>query len=204
MNKVYFAGVDAIPQHITLAAGEELGMVVVVLPGVSCDLSVAVDLEGEGAKADVSGLFLCAGSDRLSIDIRVNHLAGGTESHQLFNGIAADKSRTSFNGRIYVKQDAQKIKAFQENHNILLSENARVETSPQLEIYADDVECSHGATTGFLNADEQFYMRSRGIPEQEAKLLQMVSFLAPVVAKVEDEAVREELSARVEAAIRSI
>lgn len=204
MNKVYFAGVDTIPQHITLGAGDELGMVVVVLPGAGCGISITVDLEGEGAKADISGLFLCSGADKVSLDIRVNHLACGTESHQLFNGIAAGESRTSFNGRIYVKQDAQKIKAFQENHNILLSEDARVETSPQLEIYADDVECSHGATTGFLNADEQFYMRSRGIPEQEAKLLQMVSFLAPVVAKVEDEAVREELSARVEAAIRSI
>ena len=82
---------------------------------------------------------------------------------------------------MYVAQDAQKTEAFQENHSLLLSEGAVTETRPQLEIYADDVKCSHGATTGFLNPDELFYMRSRGIPEKEARTLQMLSFLAPVI-----------------------
>ena len=97
-------------------------------------------------------------------------------------------------------QDAQKTEAYQENHNIVLSDDATVDTKPQLEIYADDVKCSHGATVGKLNEDEQFYMRSRGIPEDEAKVLQMISFVAPVLAGIED----EELSARIENAIRSL
>ena len=93
---------------------------------------------------------------------------------------ASGSARANFYGRIYVAQDAQKTKAYQENHNILASEKAKIGTKPQLEIYADDVECSHGATIGRLNEDEQFYMRSRGIPEAEARVLQMISFLAPV------------------------
>ena len=99
---------------------------------------------------------------------------------------------------------AQRIQAYQENHNVLLSESARVETTPQLEIYADDVSCSHGATTGFLSAEEQFYMRSRGIPEAEAKVLQMISFLAPVLARISDPRERRRLSRQVEKAVRSL
>jgi Fe-S cluster assembly protein SufD len=79
-----------------------------------------------------------------------------------------------------VAPDAQQTEAYQENHNIVLSEGARVETTPQLEIYADDVKCSHGATTGRLDEDALFYMRTRGVPEAEAKVLQMISFLAAV------------------------
>jgi len=99
-----------------------------------------------------------------------------------------------------VAQDAQKTEAYQENHNIVLSEEALVNTKPQLEIYADDVKCSHGATVGKLNEDEQFYMRSRGIPEDEAKVLQMISFAAPVLSGLEDEI----LATRIENAIRSL
>ena len=101
-------------------------------------------------------------------------------------GIAGGKSKVRFDGRIIVAPDAQQIEAYQENHNIVLSEDARVETKPQLEIYADDVKCSHGATVGKLSEEEQFYMRSRGIPESEAKVLQMISFLSPVLSRLEE------------------
>ena len=107
-----------------------------------------------------------------------------------------------FYGKIIVAPDAQKTEAYQTNHNLIVSAGAKAEAKPQLEIYADDVKCSHGATVGQLNEDEQFYMRSRGIPENEARVLQMISFIAPVLAKVEDENRREELQATVEAAIR--
>ena len=109
-----------------------------------------------------------------------------------------------FYGKIVVAQDAQKTEAYQENHNILLSDDARVNTKPQLEIYADDVKCSHGATVGRLNEEEQFYMRSRGIPEQEARALQMISFLAPVLESVMDSQQRETLLQLTEDAIRKV
>ena len=108
-----------------------------------------------------------------------------------------------FYGKIIVAQDAQRTEAYQENHNILLSDDARVDTKPQLEIYADDVKCSHGATIGRLNEEEQFYMRSRGITLEDARVLQMISFIAPVLENIpEDE--REAVAAKFEEAVRNI
>jgi Fe-S cluster assembly protein SufD len=109
-----------------------------------------------------------------------------------------------FYGKIIVAQDAQRTEAYQENHNILLSDGAKVDTKPQLEIYADDVKCSHGATIGRLNEEEQFYMRSRGISLEDAKVLQMISFIAPVLENIQDEAQREALAADFESSIRNI
>jgi Fe-S cluster assembly protein SufD len=109
-----------------------------------------------------------------------------------------------FYGKIIVAQDAQRTEAYQENHNILLSDGAKVDTKPQLEIYADDVKCSHGATIGRLNEEEQFYMRSRGITLEDAKVLQMISFIAPVLENIEDENEREAAAQRFEDAVRTM
>ena len=101
-------------------------------------------------------------------------------------------------------QDAQRTEAYQENHNILLSDGAKVDTKPQLEIYADDVKCSHGATIGRLNEEEQFYMRSRGITLEDAKVLQMISFIAPVLENIPDESQRCSAAAQFEDSIRNL
>ena len=204
MSRVFIVGKDSLPQQVRVRRDETLDWVFVVLPGVSASIPLTVEIDGAGAEVRLSGLYVCGGEENVTFDIQVRHNAGDSQSRQFFNGIAGGRSRAAFHGRILVKEDAQRIKAYQENHNILLSEDARVETTPQLEIYADDVECSHGATTGFLSAEEQFYMRSRGIPEAEAKVLQMISFLAPVLARISDDAERERLSAEVEAAVRSL
>ena len=161
-------------------AGEKLELSFVVLPGESRDIEVSVDLVGEGAEAVLRGLYLCSGDEQVTFRILMHHRASHCCSRQLFNGLAGGRSRVSFDGRIIVAPDAQKTEAYQENHNIVLSDEAHVDTRPQLEIYADDVKCSHGATIGRLDEDAQFYMRSRGIPEAEAKVLQMLSFLSPV------------------------
>ena len=204
MSQVFIVGSREFPQRVSVGRGEVLDWVLVVLPGVSADVPLTVDIEGEGAEVRLAGIYLCGADERVTFDIRVNHNAGGTVSRQLFNGIAGGTAHAAFHGRILVRPDAQRIQAYQENHNLLLGDGAQVETQPQLEIYADDVECSHGATTGFLDADAQFYMRSRGIPEAEARVLQMISFLAPVVACVSDPSEREALSAQVESAVRSL
>lgn len=193
MAKVYLIGKDAVPGRISLGKGESLDMVLVALPGISADIDLEVDLDGEGAALNLFGLYLCPGVERLNINVKVAHNVGGCSSRQLFKGIAGGRSRTGFYGLIYVAKDAQQTKAYQENHNLQLSEEARVETRPQLEIYADDVECSHGATVGKLDEQEQFYMRSRGIPEDKARELQMISFISPVVAQVEDGTLREKI-----------
>lgn len=181
---VYIAGRDQVPGQITLSAGQRMAVTVVVLPGADFDMSLDVDICGPDAEFDFAALYLANGSQKVRFSIDLHHSAGGSRSRQLIKGIAAGASSAEFSGRIYVAQDAQQTKAYQENHNILTSERATVETRPQLEIYADDVECSHGATTGSLNAEEQFYMRSRGIPEDQAEMLQMISFLAPVVERL--------------------
>ena len=125
-------------------------------------------------------------------------------SRQLFKGIAGGISKVDFYGKIIVAQDAQRTEAYQENHNILLTDGAKVDTKPQLEIYADDVKCSHGATIGRLNEEEQFYMRSRGITLEDAKVLQMISFVAPVLENIPDETQRESLAVQLEESIRNI
>ena len=169
----------------TVGAGEKLALTFVVLPGESRDIDVAIDLVGEGAEVDLKGLYLCGGDERVNFRILMHHRVGGCVSHQLFNGIAGGSSRVAFDGRIIVAPNAQKTEAYQENHNIVLSEQAHVDTTPQLEIYADDVKCSHGATIGRLDEDALFYMRTRGVPEKEAKVLQMLSFLSPVTPEEE-------------------
>ena len=183
-SAVFFVGRDAIPPVWEVAAGEELNLHLVVLPdstaGSEVVVSLRIDLLGPGATVDVKGVYICPGSENVSISVDVRHLSGGCTSRQLLKGIVGGHARFSFHGRILVPEGAQKTKAYQENHSILLSRDAIVETSPQLEIYADDVECSHGATVGYLSELEQFYMRSRGIPLADARRLQILSFLSPV------------------------
>ena len=173
-------------RHYVVEAGASLYVVCTVLPGESSSFDIEVDIVGEGATVELFGAYLTGGSEDVSFNIIMHHRVGRSCSRQLFKGIAGGKSKVRFDGRIIVAPDAQQIEAYQENHNIVLSEDARVETKPQLEIYADDVKCSHGATVGKLSEEEQFYMRSRGIPESEAKVLQMISFLSPVLSRLEE------------------
>ena len=172
-------------------AGEVLNLQFVVLPGESRDINVSVDLLGPGAEAHLKGLYLCKADEKVNFRIVMHHCAPGCKSTQLFNGIAGGQAQVSFHGTIVVAPEAQQTEAYQENHNIVLTPEAKVITQPQLEIYADDVKCSHGATVGQLNEDELFYMRSRGIPESEAKTLQMLSFLSPVVPEGREEEIEQ-------------
>ena len=198
-KKVYLAGQE-IPSSFVVEAGTSLDVTILVFPGISARIPLTLDLTGPGAEVNLKGLYLSSGTDEVTFEITMNHRVGGCTSRQLFNGIAAGSAKCAFFGKIIVAPDAQQTEAYQENHNIVLTEEASVNTKPQLEIYADDVKCSHGATVGKLNEDEQFYMRSRGIPEDEAKVLQMISFVAPVLDGIEDEA----LVQRIEEAIRSL
>ena len=174
-------------------AGEVLNLEFVVLPGESKDIDVSIDLTGPGAEAHLKALYLCRADEKVNFRIVMHHRAPGCKSTQLIKGIAGGAAQVHFDGTIVVAPDAQQTEAYQENHNIVLTEQARVETRPQLEIYADDVKCSHGATVGRLNEDERFYMRSRGIPDQEARLLQMLSFLSPVVPAGKEEEMEQAL-----------
>lgn len=182
MNReIYILGETVLPPVVRLEAGEKRSAVFVVPRGVSGSFEVVYELAGEGAELDLTGVYACCGEQKVDFRITVRHLCAGCVSHQLFKGLAEDEARVKFEGLVYVATGAEKTEALQENHSLLLSENAFVQSSPQLEIYADDVVCSHGATVGSLDENEQFYMRSRGISLEEARRLQILSFLSPVL-----------------------
>lgn len=204
MTEVIIVSQGQIIRNIEVQSGQRKDMVLLVYPGVSCDIRLDVKLAGEGAEANIYGAYVCGGDEKVNIAVDMHHDLPHCNSRQLFKGIAGGKSRVDFYGKIIVAKDAQRTEAYQENHNILLSDDAKVDTKPQLEIYADDVKCSHGATIGRLNEEEQFYMRSRGITLEDAKVLQMISFIAPVLEKIDDESQRETIAAELESNIRNI
>ena len=204
MTEVIFVQDGQLSRSIEVQSGEKAEMILLVLPGVSCDIKLDVRLAGEGSEANIYGAYVCGGQERVKIAVDMHHDLPHCNSRQLFKGIAGGTSKVDFYGKIIVAKDAQRTEAYQENHNILLTDGAKVDTKPQLEIYADDVKCSHGATIGRLNEEEQFYMRSRGITLEDAKVLQMISFIAPVLENIEDEAERERVTAQFESDIRNL
>ena len=204
MTDVIIVPQGQLVRNLEVNAGQKEDMVLLIMPGVSCDIRLDIRLAGEGAEANVYGAYVCGGEEKVKISVDMHHDLPYCNSRQLFKGIAGGTSKVDFYGKIIVAQDAQRTVAYQENHNILLSDGAKVDTKPQLEIYADDVKCSHGATIGRLNEDEQFYMRSRGISLEDAKVLQMISFIAPVLENITDESQRESIASEFEAQIRKI
>ena len=204
VRKVYVLPDASLPESIVVERDAKVEVVVLAMPGVSCDLKMDVRLAGEGAEANIFGAYVCGDQETVRIAVDMHHDLPHCNSRQLFKGISGGTSRVDFYGKIIVAQDAQRTEAYQENHNILLSDGAKVDTKPQLEIYADDVKCSHGATIGRLNEEEQFYMRSRGITLEDAKVLQMISFIAPVLENIPEESDRESLASQFEESIRTI
>ena len=204
MTEVIIVSDGQLIRNMEVQSGQRADMVLLVMPGVSCDVKLDVRLVGEGAEANIYGAYVCGGEEKVKISVDMHHDFPHCNSRQLFKGIAGGASRVDFYGKIIVAQDAQRTEAYQENHNILLSDGAKVDTKPQLEIYADDVKCSHGATIGRLNEEEQFYMRSRGISLEDAKVLQMISFIAPVLENIEDQTEREAIAQQFEDAVRGL
>ncbi len=141
-------------------------------------------LAGRFASADLNGLFLCDNKQHVANHLLLDHASSDCTSNQLFKGILDGEATGSFNGKILVRKDAQKTLAYQKNNNILLSDTAKMNTKPHLEIYADDVKCSHGATVGQLDSEALFYIRSRGISEHEARHLLMYAFANEIVSKI--------------------
>ncbi len=150
-------------------------------------------LGAEGVHCTLNGLYLARGTQHVDHQMRVDHAKPNCHSYELFKGILEDRARAVFNGRIYVHQDAQKTDAKQSNRNLLMSKEALVHSNPQLEIFADDVRCTHGSTTGHLDDEAIFYLRSRGIGEAAARSLLTYSFAAEVLEEIRLEAVRKDL-----------
>ena len=164
-------------------------------------LDLEVALNQPGAEVEMNGLYCLGGRQHVDNHTRVDHFAPHTRSTEDYRGVLNDRSRGVFNGKAIVHEDAQKIEAHQSNSNLLLSEQAEVDTKPELEIYADDVKCSHGATVGQLDQTALFYLRSRGIDAEAARALLTFAFAEAVVDRVELEPVRRRLETAVAGAL---
>lgn len=156
-----------------------------------------LDLNGSNTESHLFGLYLAGNQQLTDIHTTVNHLFPNCFSNELYKGVLLDNSRSVFSGRIYVAQDAQKTNAFQQNNNILLSNKAIVDSKPQLEIFADDVKCSHGSTVGSINKEALFYLQTRGIGEIAARNLMVQAFAFDVTNKIQIPAVREYIEKRI-------
>ncbi|MGN6492815.1 MAG: Fe-S cluster assembly protein SufD [Agriterribacter sp.] len=150
-----------------------------------------LDLDGSNTESHLYGLYLTGGSQLVDNHTLVNHMKPHCMSNELYKGVLMDNSRAVFNGKIFVQQDAQKTNAFQQNNNMLLSGKAIVDSKPQLEIFADDVKCSHGSTVGNFNQEALFYLKARGIGETAARNLLVNAFAFDVTNKILIPAVRE-------------
>lgn len=159
--------------------------------------NIYTTLAGDAAEAILNGLYMVDGSQHVDHQTRIEHVAPNCPSHELYKGILDGRSHGVFNGKVYVHPEAQKTDGKQSNNNLLLSDAARVDTKPQLEIFADDVKCTHGATVGRLDENALFYMRSRGVGPAQAKRLLTYAFAADVLEKIELEPLKEALEAQV-------
>ena len=156
--------------------------------------TIRSQLNGENLECVFNGLYLTRKNQVADNHLLIDHVRPNCASHEYFNGILDDQSKGVFHGRIRVQPEAQKTDAKQTNKNILLSDSATVDTKPQLEIYADDVKCTHGATVGQLNEESIFYLRSRGIGKETARRMLVHSFAGEIIDRVECEPAREELN----------
>jgi Fe-S cluster assembly protein SufD len=165
----------------------------IALGGALVRNTVTATFEDEGCVCTLNGLALGTGTQLVDNHTVIDHAKPHCESHELYKSILADQARGVFNGKILVRKDAQKTDAKQTNKTLLLSDDATIDTKPQLEIFADDVKCTHGATVGQLDEEQLFYLRSRGIDEQMAKNILTFAFAADVVGRLQSVNLQEQL-----------
>ena len=169
----------------------------ITLGGALIRNNLNIVLDAENCEANMYGLTLLRGNQHVDNHTVVDHKMPNSYSNELYKNILDDKSTGVFNGKIYVRQDAQKTNAFQSNRNILLTNDASINTKPQLEIWADDVKCSHGATTGQIDKEQMFYLRARGLNEESARAMLLYAFAMDVLENVKIEALKEDLDKKI-------
>jgi Fe-S cluster assembly protein SufD len=157
-----------------------------------------VRIAGQNADAHLNGFYMIDGNDLYDNHTLVDHLVSNCQSNEVYKGLLSGKATGVFNGKVHVHRDAQKTNAYQQNKNILLSDTATMNSKPELEIYADDVKCSHGSTTGQLDEDAVFYLRSRGLSHKGAIALLLTAFASDVLEQVSDESLRKVLEEKIQ------
>ena len=181
---------------VHLAEGASVKVVFAAAPEEEVSYEYLVVLCGEGASAEIYGVMVADGESKVKVNTKMCHLAPNCHSNQQVRGVADGEGYGLFDGLVYVAPDAQQTEAYQQSRNVLLSPTARIQTQPQLEIYADDVKCSHGATVGQMNEEQIYYMRQRGLSEEDARRLQLGGFVGEILGHIDDEALRAEFEER--------
>ena len=188
--------VDVVAEHsatqLSIAVAEHAECFMTQVVTSPSDVRIAASLVEEHASFKHNGCFILVGEEQGSVTVDVNHMAAECTSHTSVKGVAADKAHGSFSGLVYVAPGAQHTDSVQSSRNVTIGE-ARIETLPQLEIYADDVKCSHGATVGQMDSDAILYMRQRGLSSAQAKRLQIEGFVQDVAMHSAIESLAEEL-----------
>lgn len=187
VEAAYYVGATSVHQ----AATSVYNSAVITLSGGIVRNNLSTVLAGKGADAHYYGLYCVNGKTLVDNHTLVDHAVAHCTSNELYKGIMDDKSTGVFNGKIMVREDAQKTLAYQSNRNILLSNNASINTKPQLEIFADDVKCSHGCTTGQLDEESLFYLRARGLDKDQARALLLYAFAGEILDKIALEPLKE-------------
>ena len=181
--------------QVVQARGSNFTTHSILLGGAWVRNEIRVRFDDEGCEATVNGLYVGRGTQHLDNHTVIDHAKAHCNSHEIYKGVLADKSHGVFNGKIFVRKDAQKTDAKQTNKVLLLSDDATINTKPQLEIFADDVKCTHGATVGQLAEDQVYYLRSRGIGEEEARRILTFAFANDIVGRIKLDAIRDEIEA---------
>ncbi|HWA33779.1 MAG TPA: Fe-S cluster assembly protein SufD [Cyclobacteriaceae bacterium] len=179
---------------VQLAASSRAGCYTFTFDGQLVRNNLTLSIDGQGVDAHLYGLYLLSKNTIADNHTVVDHRKPNSSSNELYKGVMEGSSKGIFNGKIYVRPDAQKTNAFQSNRNLLLSEGATVNTKPQLEIWADDVKCSHGCTTGQLDEEALFYLRSRGIPKDLAKGMMLSAFATETLSSMKQPVVQNFVS----------
>lgn len=165
----------------------------VTLNGLLVRNNLTIEVDGQNCETHLNGAYILNGNQHVDNHTIVDHKVPNCQSNELYKGVIDGKATAVFNGKVFVRKDAQKINAFQSNANVLLSGDATINSKPELEIYADDVKCSHGSTTGQLDEEAVFYLRARGLSETSARQLMVGAFIEDVIQKIENEAVTDRI-----------
>ena len=188
--------------HIRQQRDSRVHFVVVSFNAGELRNNIVVDIDGEGCETQVYGLYLVDKKQHVENYLKINHNVPHCTSDTRFKGIIDDEASAVFNGHVYVAPGAQKTDAQQNNANIILTSTARIDTKPFLEIYADDVKCSHGTSTGQLDQEAMFYMRQRGISQANARMLLMYAFAAEVSNHIGNEMLHEHIDDMIKRRLR--
>ncbi len=195
-------GVTLSTARVHVAAGAKFQQIILSEGARLARIETHVSVEGEGAEVELNGVYMARAGRHADLTSVIEHNVGGGTTRQLIKGVAAKRGRGVFQGKIVVAPHAQKTDARQYHHGMLLEDGAEIYAKPELMIHADDVQCAHGNTAGGLDERALFYMRSRGVPEAEARALLIEAFLIEAIPEGLDAAIRDELTGRIGAWLR--